>query len=211
MKRRTFLAGCSATWLSSPALAADSAVRSFDVLRDGDPIGSHTLSAVRTSNGFEIEIEIKIAVKVLGITAYRYELANREVWQGGRLVSINSVVNDDGTDDFVKIKQAGDKLDIQGSRFTGPASGDSVTTSYYTPQFAQRKPWISTQSGALMDIQIKPEGRENWWHVTGELEIRLGYDNRGEWTNCEFDAGGEPGTYTLTAQKGEIAALWAGA
>ena len=211
MKRREFLAGCAATGLYTPALAAGSASRTFTVLRAGDAIGEHSLEAVQSGDGFEIAIDINLKVKVLGITAYRYEMTNREVWKGGRLVSLNSKVNDDGTKDFATATQAGGKLDVKGSRFTGMVAGDAVTTTYYTTKFIQRQPWISTQSGAPLDIAIKAEGRANWWQVTGELETRLGYDDRGEWVNCEFDAGGEPGVYEVASQKGTIAALWASA
>lgn len=169
------------------------------------------LDAVQTADGFEIAIDIMLKVKVLGITAYRYEMTNREVWKGGRLVSLNTKVNDDGTKDFATASQAGDQLDIKGSRFTGQVAGEAVTTTYYTTKFIERRPWISTQSGAPLDISIKPEGRAKWWQVTGELETKLGYDAAGEWVNCEFDAGGEPGVYEVAAQSGKIAELWAAA
>lgn len=211
MKRRAFLAGCLATGLYAPALAAGKASRRFTVLRAGDPMGEHVLDAVQTADGFEIAIDIALKVKVLGITAYRYEMENREVWKAGRLVSLNSKVNDDGTKDFATGKQAGGELDIKGSRFSGKVSGEAVTTTYYTTRFIDRRPWISTQSGAPLDIAIKPEGRSNWWQVTGELETKLGYDGRGEWVNCEFDAGGEPGVYEVAAQSGQIAELWSAA
>ncbi|MFK7942936.1 MAG: DUF6134 family protein [Paracoccaceae bacterium] len=208
MKRRVFLAGCAATGLYTPALAASSASRTFSVARGGDPMGEHVLSAVRNGDRFEIDIVIRLKVKILGVTAYRYEMDNREVWQNGRLVSLNTKVNDDGTKDFATAKQAGEQLDIKGSRFSGLVAGDAVTTTYYAKQFIERRPWISTQSGAPLDIAIKPEGRGNWWQVTGELETRLGYDARGEWTGCEFDAGGEPGVYEVTKDAGAISALW---
>lgn len=210
MKRRVFLAGCAATGLYTPALAATSASRRFTILRDGDAIGEHSLDAVQNGDKFEIDITIRIAVKILGVTAYRYELDNREVWQGGKILSVDTKVNDDGTDDFAKIRRAGGGLEVTGSRFSGPVPAEAVTTSYYSSNFVQRSPWVSTQSGAPLDIAIKPEGRANWWQVTGELETRLGYDGRGEWMACEFDAGGEPGLYEVAKDQGAIAALWAG-
>ena len=112
MKRRAFLAGCAATGFYAPALAAAKASRRFTVLRDGEPMGEHVLDAVQAGDGFEIAIDISLKVKVLGITAYRYEMTNREIWKGGRLVSLNSKVNDDGTEDFATA-QVRCFLDIQ--------------------------------------------------------------------------------------------------
>lgn len=202
-------------WQAAPAqrcclfvLAAAKASRTFRILRDGDDIGTHTLDAVSGPNGFEIDIRIRIAVKVLGITAYRYELDNREVWKDGRIVSVDSTVNDDGTSDRSNIKRKGDGLVVDGSRYSGPAPADAVTTSYYARPFIDRRPWISTQSGKPLTLDIAPDGRANWFRTSGELTTTLGYQG-GEWTGCEFDAGGEPGVYEMVRQSGKIAALWA--
>lgn len=210
MKRRTFLTGCVAAGagLAMPALAAPSGSRTFRVLRGGKAFGSHVLEAVQVEDRFEIAITIKLAVKVLGVTAYRYELDNREIWQGGRLISVDSRVNNDGDDEFVRAKRAGDVLKIEGSGFDGTAPGLAATTSYYTPTMLERRPWISTQSGKPLEIAIGPEGRSGWWSVTGGLDTKLGYDSRGEWIGCEFDAGGEPGRYEVAAESGTIGALW---
>ncbi|MEM7507911.1 MAG: DUF6134 family protein [Pseudomonadota bacterium] len=211
MQRRGFLAGgatlAMAAIIPSGALGAERAQRRFRVLRDGDDIGIHTLSATLDDRGFTMEIKIEIAVKILGITAYRYNLLNRERWRNGRIVEVDSRVFDDGVDDFCKIVQQDGELAISGSRFTGKAPIDAVTTSYYHPDFIGRRPWISTQSGAILDIQIE-EVAPRVHQVTGELTTRLTYDDRGEWVNVNFDAGGDPGTYELISETGLISPLW---
>lgn len=213
MQRRQFLVGAAAAaCLATPAIAATSASRNFRILRDGDDIGPHNLDAVVTGNGFEIAIDIEIAVKVLGITAYRYTLTNREVWKGRQIVSVSSRVNDDGTKEQVDATRQSGKLVVNGTRYNGDAPLDAATTSYFSPDLMQRKPWISTQSGDLLPVTTRQiSGRKGWWSVTGGLDTTLGYDARGEWTGCEFDAGGEPARYEIASQSGEIAALWASA
>lgn len=208
LDRRIFMGGAAAA-LASPAWAADTASREFRILRDGDDIGSHRLDAVLGPNGFEVAITIRIAVKVLGITAYRYEMDNREVWRDGAIVSIDSKVNDDGTRDFFRASRAQDAVAIEGSRHNGKAPLEAVTTSYYATPFLKRRPWLSTQSGAPLELTVKPGGRANWWAVRGELDTDLGYDASGEWVACEFDAGGEQARYEIAGGSGRIGALWA--
>ena len=210
MDRRVFLGGAAAA-LASPALGSTRATRTFRIIRDGDDIGTHALEAVVGANGFEIAIDIRIAVKVLGITAYRYEMDNREIWKNGRIVSVNSVVNDDGTKDFAKANRNGEALNLEGSRFNGAAPSIAATTSYFTTDFLKRQPWISTQTATPLDIKIAPEGRDRWWKTAGVLETNLGYDANGEWIGCEFDAGGELASYEVAGGAGQIAALWASA
>ena len=212
MKRRLFIGGLAgvsaAQFLAAPAIAAETAKRTFRIMRDGDDIGSHVLDAVKGANGFEVDITIRIAVKVLGITAYRYEMDNREVWAGGRIVSVNSTTNDDGEKDRAKVQAKGEKLAIEGSRFSGDAPGETVTTSYFSNAFLTRRPWLSTQSGAPLKVDVKSGGRAGWHTVSGELNTALGYTGS-EWTGCEFDAGGELASYELASQSGKIGALWA--
>lgn len=210
LDRRLFLGGAAAA-LAAPALASERASRAFRIIRDGDDIGSHKLDAVLGPNGFEVAIEIRIAVKVLGITAYRYEMDNREVWSGGAIRSVDSRVNDDGTRDFFKATRKDDEIAIEGSRYTGLVPQNAVTTSYFATPFLQRQPWVSTQSGAPLKLTVNPGGRDRWWSVRGELDTDLGYDASGEWVACEFDAGGEQARYEIASGTGRIGALWASA
>lgn len=216
--RRSFLVGAAAAALPLPAFATSSASRTFRVLRDGDDIGIHTLNATRDGTTIKMDINIEIVVRVLGIAAYRYELTNREVWEGGRILSIDSTSNDDGEKGFARIRRNGDALAIEGSAYTGPAPLDAVTTSYWLPDFLERRPWISTQTGKPLDIDIANDGAvtapggiaATRWQVSGEFRTALLYDNAtGEWVGCEFDAGGEPGSYEMIASSGRFADIWA--
>ena len=210
LDRRMFL-GSAAAALAAPALASEKASREFRIIRDGDDIGSHRLDAVLGPNGFEVAIELRIAVKGLGITAYRYERDNREIWTSGAIATVDSRVNDDGTKDFFKATRKESGVAIEGSRYTGLVSQDAVTTSYFATPFLQRQPWVSTQSGAPLKLTVKPGGKERWWSVRGELDTDLGYDASGEWIGCEFDAGGELARYEIASGAGRIGALWASA
>lgn len=214
MNRRSLMTGAAAVALTTPfvtpAFAVERAQRTFRIFRSGKDIGTHKLSATLDNNGFQIEIRIDIAVKFLGITAYNYNLINREQWKDGELVDLNSRVNDDGTDDFSRVMQKDGKLSISGSRFTGEVDLEAVSTSYYQKAFIERRPWISTQSGRPLDVTVTKvsDGR---YAVAGDLETTLLYDGRGEFVGTEFDAGGELGTYEVESETGAIAELWAAA
>ncbi len=211
MHRRTVLAGLGASLVTgpAPALADAPATRVFRILRNGSDIGRHALTARAIPGGFEIEIDIEIVVRILGIAAYRYELTNREVWERGRLQRLDSRANDDGDRHRLAIRRTGDTLEIDGSAASGTAPGDAATTSYYVPDFLERRPWISTQTGALLDVSVRrAQGGGRAYAVSGALETRLVYDARDEWIGSEFDAGGELARYEVVEQSGRIAALW---
>ena len=210
LTRRGVLAGAAGLValpaLPRPAHASQAASRVFSIWRDGSDIGRHRLDARLTEQGFEIDIQIDIAVKFLGITAYRYELENREVWAGQRIVSVDSRGNDDGDRTRCRIARAGGALEIDGSGYSGSEPLDAVTTSYYAPAFLDRRPWISTQSGKPLSISVSRRDQGKW-AVSGDVTTVLTYRD-GEWTGSAFTTKGERITYQTLESSGEIAALW---
>lgn len=208
--RRGLLAG-AASLVALPALPAlgrdgPSAHRVFSIWRDGSDIGRHRLDARLTQEGFEIAIEIDIAVKLLGFTAYRYTLSNREVWAGRRILSVDSQGNDDGDRTRCRITRAGDVLEVDGSGYSGSEPLDAVTTSYFAPAFLERRPWISTQSGQPLAVSVRERGAGEW-AVSGDLETVLTYRD-GEWTGSAFTTRGERITYQTVESSGAITPLW---
>ncbi|MEM6489954.1 MAG: DUF6134 family protein [Pseudomonadota bacterium] len=213
MYRRTLLLGAAAGVfcpVGLTAAAADgTASRVFRILRGGKDIGRHMLTARRTADTLEITIEIAIRVRFLGITAYRYEMTNREVWQDGALLTLDSETNDDGTDDRLTIRREGDALAVDGLRYSGRQPLQAVTTTYYAPAFLERRPWLSSQSGEPLQVSSAPiAGEPGAVQLSGEIDSVLIYDDRGEWVGCRFDASGELATYEVIEETGAIAAMW---
>ncbi|MEM7498185.1 MAG: DUF6134 family protein [Pseudomonadota bacterium] len=216
--RRHLLFGASAAGFASALPIATHARadgararRVLRILRDGSDIGMHSLTATHGPDRFEMRIEIDIRVRLLGITAYRYTHENTEVWEGGALAALMTRTNDDGDEYYANLKRAGDVLEIDGSGYSGTAPLNAAPTSYYARPFIDRRPWISTQSGKPLEIDIATAGASQTFDVTGELTTTLGYNAAGEWVECRFDAGGEPGAYEVVENDGAITPLWQGA
>jgi hypothetical protein len=213
--RRTVLLGGAASLglalAAPPVRAVDRARRVFRILRDGEDIGTHSLEARLSPPGFEVTIEVDIAVTFLGFTAYRYTLRNHEVWADRRILEVDSTVNDDGDEVTVSVRRGGDgRLRIDGTDYAGEVSQEAVTTSYYAKPFLERRPWISTQGGRPLDVSISltEGGTPAGWKVTGDLETMLYYDEAGEWVGCRFDASGAPAEYEVIENTGPIGAMW---
>lgn len=222
--RRAALAGGLAAVLTAPALAparllADgTAERRFQVLRGRDDIGTKTVRVRGEGDSAEVEIEIALAVKILGITAYRYELSSREVWEDGRLVSLDSETNDDGDPYTARVRRRGDALVSDGT-WKGEIPGDAGTTTYWSKAFLSRPVWISTQSGQPLDVTVARDGEERIpgpsgdllcerWQVTGDLPVTLFYDTRGEWMGNAFDASGTLARFRTVTETGRLGPLW---
>lgn len=200
--RRRFLAGALGAAVAAPIISApfvsraERGSRRFTLLRDGDDIGSHTLTATRTGDTVVMEIDIAIAVKFLGFTAYRYDHTNREVWEGGRLMSLKSRTNEDGDDMSLTVERRGDQLVYNGA--PGP---DAAPTSYWNINKLDVRPWFSSQTGKILNLNFATEQSNTATRVdiSGNFATTLFYDAAGEWRGCEFDGQGKVISYQETA------------
>ncbi len=218
--RRAVLAGGLAA-MALPAQAATNAGRRFTILRGGSEIGRHDITVTRDGGDLRVAVDVEIVVRILGIAAYRYEMANRELWRGGLLQSVDSRVNDDGRRKTVQVSRTGDGLQVASDFYTGPAPGDAATTTYFTADFLRRQAWISTDSGEVYDMTVARAGEgavqtgagpveaRKWRAANGsDFDVTLAYDARGEWASIAFDARGEPAVYRPASLDERLAALW---
>ena len=221
LPRRAVLAGGLAGGLVAAlprrALAAGGE-RRFEVLRDGDPIGEQVTSVARDGEALEVSVRVRILVKVLGIGAYRYELDSRERWEGGALVSLDGETNDDGERQVARVRREGGRLVSSGS-WSGEIPEGAATTTYGTPEFLERGTWISTQTGRPLAVSVAQAGSAEIpgpdgpltarrWQVSGDIDLALFYDDRGEWMGSAFDAGGETARFRALSAAPALAPLW---
>ena len=215
--RRSFIAGGAAS-LAAPILlrASTNGTRIFRVVRDGSDIGQHTLFVSRSGADVQVAIDIELKVKILGITAYRYEMTNREVWRDGMLISMDSKSNDDGAPAYSRCRAAGGEIEVDGSVWSGVVAGDSASTTYWTKAFMKRPLWISTADGDPLKVSAAPAGAgeiggiaTEKFKISGDMDIDLHY--RGdEWVSVRFDAGGEDAFYVPVDMNQTMASVWAG-
>ena len=198
MDRRLFMIGASAL-ATTPVWAQSGArTRVFKVIRDSSDIGRHQVTATTQGDDLVVEIEIDLAVRILGFVGYRYEHRNREVWRGGALQSLDTTTNDDGDDFRVSLRRDDDGFQIDATQFSGNAPLDSAPTSYWNYANLSAPRWIDTQGGRVLNISISPSERVNGLErrvVSGDFDLTLFYDDQREWRASAFDGQGEPVTY----------------
>jgi Family of unknown function (DUF6134) len=68
----------------------------FDVVRAGAVVGQHRITFHQDGGKLLVHSELAIKVKVLFVTAYRYEQTREEVWREGKLIAFTSTTDDDG-------------------------------------------------------------------------------------------------------------------
>jgi hypothetical protein len=209
MHRRTLLTAMAAAPLTAHAGPIPPSNRiAFDVARNGSTIGSHTLSFTREGDITRVDIAIDLAVRVLGITVYRYTHRNTERWRGDRLVSMASTTDRNGKPYRVRAEAKGTAIHVDSSEAgTFDAPPDLVTTSYWHPGFIRARK-LDTQGGKLLQVQVADRGEEviraggvdtpaRRWRIDGDLKLDIWYDRSGQWAKLLF-AGDDGSTIEYT-------------
>jgi len=174
----------------------------FSVWRKGDEIGQHRVTFARADGALVVQSALDLAVKILGITVYRYAYQSQETWRT-TLAALRSTVNDDGTTTRVDATAAQGKLDI-----TGPA-GKTVTdlpilpSTHWDAQVIAADRVVNTLNGKVDQIKLVPQGIEivptnagprqaTHYLWTGDIKADSWYDAGGHWLKLRFP--GKDGT-----------------
>lgn len=157
MTRAGAIAGALSVGLlagATPALAGQQVYTYTVVHPIYGEIGTFTDTIDRSAEEMRIDAQLRIAVKLLGVVAYREESDTTEVLHGDRLMSLQSVTNKDGRHLEVHGEAQGEQFMVNctlGS-FTAPG-----TISPSDPWLLRRtggKEVVSTSTGRLVHVDI---------------------------------------------------------
>ncbi|WP_395715216.1 DUF6134 family protein [Reyranella sp.] len=101
--------------------------QTFDVYRNGQPIGQHTLTFQQDGASRTVIVAVDLAVKALGVVAYRYQHNSKEVWSNNALQALEARTDDNGQKYSVSVKRANDGLAVE--RHSPPVTVAAATTS----------------------------------------------------------------------------------
>lgn len=175
----------------------------FAAYRNGQPIGIHHLSFDRQGDRLVVTTAIELAVKMVGITAYRYTHRGREVWLGRELVSFDSSTDDDGKPYAVRANRLNGQLRVErtapGAR--GPIQdslpADLLPSTHWNVHQASQGFLLNAQKGTRERITVIAAGRESVrtlsgviaatrYHYEGDVRMDQWFDDRGRWVRSRF-------------------------
>ncbi len=180
----------------------------FKVWREGSPMGSHEIVFTREGNRITAVININLEVKLGPLTLFKYSHQNREVWERGRLISLETTTDDDGTKYEVRGEATPEGFKVTGSGGTFIAPAEIMTTSYWRQDAMRHTQLLDTQKGILVNVASTFTGKElvrvdkaellaSRYESKGDLNLTLWYDGEGRWVKLRFVARGSEITYEL--------------
>jgi hypothetical protein len=170
----------------------------FQLIRHGDAIGTHTLEFAVRDDTLTVRIAVDVLYKFGPIPLVRYTHRNTEVWRGGTLDRLDAQTDKNGSMLHMSARRTAAGLHVEGSN-TEPyvAPEDALPTTYWNARMLQA-PMIGTQDGMLVhprvtENQVEPvrlasgaEAAARCYNLSGDLSLDLWYAADRSWMSMRF-------------------------
>lgn len=172
----------------------------FEVLRNGDPVGTHTVRFAERTDGLRVISRMDIAINFLFFEAYSYTYNSVADWRDGRLRTLDVQVDDNG--DIYQV--TGQKTeDLQNLVLAGPDGETTVPvglfpTNHWNVGVLGSTQVINTLTGKVDSVQIINKGQveveteqgvieATHYAYTGDLQTEVWYTADGRWIKMRFE------------------------
>ncbi|MCW5656717.1 MAG: hypothetical protein KIT60_03350 [Burkholderiaceae bacterium] len=178
--------------------AASEAGWTFRVLLDGKPIGEHRFRAGAPDVAGERTMvsEASFAVRLLGITVYRYQHRAVERWRGDCLVALSADTDDNGQRMRVSALAQGSAFEVS-LPAAQSASGCVMSFAYWHPALRAQQRLLNAQTGRIEPVRIASLGEASLevgtrrvnasgWRISGPARpIDVWYSPQGDWVGLD--------------------------
>ena len=191
---------------------------SFAAVRNGQTIGHHILTFQKNGTQLKVSTAIDLAVKFMGVTAYRYTHRAEEVWSGDTFQGLSAQTDDNGKKYAIRIQRDGAALAVERNArrdalspatFDRGLQWDDAVRTTLPPQLLPSTHWnirqvrqsalVNTQTGTEGRVQVAVLGRETIrtanasseatrYRYTGDLVMDQWFDDAGRWVKTSFTA-----------------------
>jgi hypothetical protein len=137
----------------------------FSILRNGDEIGRHEMIFARASDGLRVDIKTHAEVKILFVSAYRFDHEGHEIWREGRLDRLWSSTFDDGTNHILNVGFNSGDLIVDGDGKVKSVAGNMLPASLWHHGIVSTDRLLNTLDGRVMAVRVENKGVD-------EVEVR---------------------------------------
>lgn len=169
----------------------------FDVYRNGDKVGAHSVRFDEQGSDLTVESRFEIEIDVLFFTAYRYLYESEGRWRDGRLEGLDVRIDDDGDRSAVAVERRGEGFRVENSRESFEAQGPIYPTNHWNSAVLDQTRVLNTITGRINEVRIEPRERDmvptelgvvpaTRYAYTGQLRTEVWYDDSGRWVKMRF-------------------------
>ena len=180
----------------SVAQAAMPEKLSYVMLKEGEPVGTHSFAFSQQGDALQVDVESHSKAKVFFMT-FIYDHTRRETWKNGQLESLVSKTNDDGTPHEVSVSRQGDAIVGTADGKAISLAGDAVPITLWNRDILKTGTLYSALDMGPMKVKITGPKREtvqingkdreaDYYFMEGALVRHLWYAPDGTFLKTEF-------------------------
>ena len=170
----------------------------FEVKRDGESVGQHTVQFDQKENGQILAVSrLNITIKVLGMILYQYAYHCQSWWAENHLIKLLAKQDDNGILSEVEINADANVLRIDGPNGISTGQFSLYPSNHWHPGVLREHQVIDTLKGELANVNIKnlgvkkitAEGRsiDAYKYIySGDVNATAWYDKLGRWVKLSF-------------------------
>lgn len=132
----------------------------FTVRKSGADIGHHRVRFSEKDGDLIVDIEASLRVRIAFVTVYRYTQRTREVWRDGKLVSVESDIDDNGQPFRLRVERRDGKLFVHGHEEKHTLPPETFPITYWRPEMMRQSKAFDLQWGSLAELEVAPRGTE---------------------------------------------------
>ena len=131
----------------------------FDVSRNGDIVGKHTVGFWKLASGkIKVTSKLSLHIKVLGLSFYKYFYRSEAMWGKGQLLQLEAKQNDDGFISDVNVEKEGSSLIIEGPNGNHKGRLSLYPSNHWNSGVLKSRSIIDTLNGVVARVKIENQG-----------------------------------------------------
>ena len=189
---------------TAPAQQHENAVANwdFDVFLNDKKVGKHSFTVSETGGMKQVQSEASFNVKILFISAYKYEHRAAERWTDNCLVEFDASTNTNGKRIQVSGEQTGAGFLVERGDNPIELPECVMTFAYWNPEFLDQPRLLNSQTGEYVDVYVEQAGNEvlevrgqlvvarRFKLTANDVDLTLWYSSDDEWLALESVAKG---------------------
>jgi len=171
----------------------------YEVIRKGEKIGTHSVVFRHRGRDLTVATWTDIAVKLLGITLYRFRYQAEEDWIDGRLMRLTSRTDNDGVPLTVDLEEASGRIRGTCNGIALDLPADTLPISVWHPDFIRRSVILDQYKCAAQKVRTTDRGTElipagpksvkaRHYALTGDVQRDVWYGPDGQTLQVLFPA-----------------------
>jgi hypothetical protein len=132
----------------------------YEVIRKGEKIGTHSVVFRHSGRDLEVATRTDIAVKLLGVTLYRFRYQAEESWIDGQLARLTSRTDNDGEPLAVNLAKTGDRIRGTCNGIPLDLPANTIPISVWHPDFIRQSVILDQYKCAAQKVRTTDRGIE---------------------------------------------------